>query len=130
MFWLTTRQLKNGSLNARKKAAKELWREANPRALEPLTIALASDPNAEIRQLAASALGRLHVPGRIDPLVQALKDKDAEVIKSALLALRRAREDRIIDSLVPLLQHPDFGVRTHAGQTIDTIRWVPADKSQ
>jgi hypothetical protein len=36
MFWLTTQQLKSGSLNSRKKAAKKLWREPNPRALEAL----------------------------------------------------------------------------------------------
>src|SRR3954462_2843886 len=100
MFWLTTRQLKSGSLNNRKKAAKELWREPNPRALEALAAALRSDTDVEVRQLSASALGRLQVPGRIDPLLQALRDRDPEVIKTALHALRRAKDDRIIHSLV------------------------------
>jgi HEAT repeat protein len=130
MFWLTTRQLKSGSLNSRKKAARELWREPNPRALDALATSVLNDPDVEVRQLAASALGRLSTPGRIDPLLKALNDGDCAVIKSALLSLRRAKDDRIISSLVPLLQHPDFGVRTHAAQTIDTIRWVPADRSQ
>src|SRR5215469_10920831 len=96
MFWLTTRQLKSGSLNSRKKAAKELWREANPRALEALSTAVLSDPDVEVRQIAASALGRLPVPERVEPLMKALHDKESEVIKSALLALRRAADERVV----------------------------------
>src|SRR5437899_1635317 len=130
MFWLTTRQLKSGSLTGRKKAAKELWREPNPRALEALATAVLKDPDIEVRQIVASALGRLSVPGRVEPLLQALNDNQPAVIRSALLALRRVKDDRLIHALVPLLQHPDFGVRTGAAQTIDTIRWVPADRSQ
>jgi HEAT repeat protein len=130
MFWLTTQQLKSGSLNSRKKAAKKLWREPNPRALEALAAALLNDPGVEIRQIAASALGRLQVPGRLDPLLQALGDKSSDVIKSVLLALRSVKDERVIHSLVPLLQHLDFGVRTSVAQAIDTIRWVPADRSQ
>jgi HEAT repeat protein len=129
MFWLTTRQLKSGSPNARKKAAKELWREANPRSLDVLATAVLSDPDMEVRQIAASALGRLPVPGRVEPLMKALHDKESEVIKSALLALRRAADERVIHEMVPLLQHQDFAVRTSAAQAIDTIRWAPTDRS-
>jgi HEAT repeat protein len=130
MFWLTTRLLKSGSLSSRKNAARELWRERNPRALEALSAAALNDPDVEVRQICTSALGRLPVPGRLDPIMQVLRDKDSDVIKSALLALRGAKDERVIHSLVPLLQHLDFGVRSNAAQTIDTIRWVPGDKSQ
>ena len=74
MLWLTAHQLKSGSTKARQKAAKELWREANPRALEYLAKALLTDPDSEVRQVAASALGRLQEPARLEPLLKALQD--------------------------------------------------------
>src|SRR5215813_7800449 len=114
MFWLTMRKLRSGSAGARKKAAQELWREADPRALEGLTHAALSDPDADVRQVATSAIGRLRVPERLDPLLQALKDREPEVVRSAVLALRGANDDRIIHRLVPLLRHLDFRVRTSA----------------
>src|SRR5215471_8741091 len=128
MFWLTTRQLKSGNAKARMKAAKELWREANPRALEVLAEAVLNDPDAEIRQVAASALGRLQVPGRVEPLLKALQDPDSEVVRSALLALRRVANEGVVNHMVPLLQHRDFGVRSSAAQAIDTLRWAPSDR--
>src|SRR5215831_3076972 len=130
MFWLTMRQLKSGPLKVRMKAAKDLWREPNPRALSGLAEALLSDPDAEIRQVAASAIGRLQVPERIEPLIKALEDDDPEVIRSALLALRRVTNDKLINHLVPLLRHKNFGVRSTAAQTIDTLRWAPSDREQ
>jgi HEAT repeat protein len=130
MFWLTVRQLKSGSTRARQKAAKELWREANPRALNSLAAAVLGDPDAEVRQIAASALGRLQAPGRLEPLVKAMHDKEPEVVRSAMLALRRVGDECVIRELVPLLRHHDFGVRSTAAQTIDTIRWSPAEREQ
>ena len=130
MFWLTLRNLKSGTLNSRKKAARELWREADSRALNGLAAAALTDPDAEVRQIATSALGRLQVPERIDPLMKVLKDREPEVIRSAVLGLRRVNDERVIGWLVPLLRHQDFNVRTAAAQTIDTIRWVPTDREQ
>src|SRR3954454_17724758 len=43
MLWLTTQRLKSGSPDTRKKAAKDLWREPNSRALAPLTEAALTD---------------------------------------------------------------------------------------
>jgi HEAT repeat protein len=129
MFWLTLRQLKTGKPEARKKAAKDLWREANSRSLEALAAAVQHDSDAEVRQIAASALGRLQAPGRIEPLMNALLDKEPEVLKSALIALRRVGDERVLQRVVTLLQHNDFAVRTAAAQTIDTVRWAPADRA-
>src|SRR5262249_26228161 len=128
MLWLTTHQLKNGSAIKRKKAAKELWREPNPRNIGILTTAALSDPDAEGRQIAASALGRMQSPARVEPLLKILLDKDPDVIRSATLALRRVNDDRVLDAMIPLLRHHDFIVRTSAAQTIDTLRWAPQEK--
>jgi HEAT repeat protein len=130
MNWLTMRRLKSGNARARKKAAQDLWREANPRALPGLADAALTDPDAEVRQIAASALGRLKVPERLDPLMKALRDREPDVVRSAVLGLRKENNERVINGLVPLLRHQDFGVRTSAAQTIDTIRWAPSDREQ
>lgn len=130
MLWLTTHQLKNGSAKARIKAVKELWREPNPRAVGVLASAVVSDPDAEVRQIAASALGRVQSADRIEPLLKALLDREAEVIRSAVLGLRRVNDERVLDALIPLLKHSDFSVRTSAAQAIDTLRWAPQDKNQ
>jgi len=130
MLWLTMRQLKSGTTGSRKKAAKALWREANPRTLNALTRAVLSDPDPEVRQIAASALGRVQVPGRVEPLLKALEDKEPDVVRSAVLGLRRVNDEKVILRLVPLLKHRDFSVRTSAAQAIDTIRWAPSEREQ
>jgi HEAT repeat protein len=130
MHWLTMRQLKSGTAKSRLKAAKELWREPNPRSLNGLAEALLTDPDSEVRQIAASALGRIHGPERVEPLLKGLQDKDPEVLKSVLLALRRSPDEKVIHFLVPLLRHQDFGVRSSAAQAIDTLRWAPSDREQ
>ena len=130
MLWITTRQLRSGSVNTRKKAARVLWREPRPDAVGVLASAVLTDPDAEVRQIAASALGRLQAPSRLEPLLKALQDKEPDVVRSAVLALRRANEEKVLDGLVPLLRHTDFTVRTSAAQAIDTLRWAPSDREQ
>ena len=130
MLWLTMRQLKSGNAKARKKAAHELWREPTPRALGVLADAALTDPDSEVRQVATSALGRLQVPERLDPLVRALHDRDPEVVKTAIFSLRRTKDEKVILGLIPMLRHPNFTVRTSAAQTIDTVRWTPGTKDE
>jgi HEAT repeat protein len=130
MLWLTMRQLSNGSLKARKKAARELWREPDSKAVSVLATALLSDPDMEVRQVAASALGRLQVPARLDPLVKALQDKEPDVVCAAMTALRRVSDEQVVEGVVRLLRHQNFSVRTGAAQTIDCIRWAPRDREQ
>jgi HEAT repeat protein len=130
MLWLTMRQLASRSSSTRIKAAKELWREPRSAAVGALAKVAAADPDAAVRQVCVSALGRLQDPSRIEPLLKALHDKDPEVVRSATLGLRRVNDDRVIDKLVGLLKHHDFGVRTSATQAIDTIRWAPKEREQ
>ena len=130
MLWLTLRQLKSGTAGARRRAAKELWRDPNPRGLTALAEAVLMDEDPEVRQIAASALGRSHDPARYEPLLKALHDTNPDVIRSAMLGLRRSGDERVIPALIPLLEHRDFTVRATAGQTIDTIRWVPKERNE
>src|SRR5215472_9729981 len=108
MLWLTMRQLKSGSAKARMKAARQLWHEPNADAVPGLSEALLSDPDAEVRHVVASALGRIQSPSRVEPLLKALQDKDPTVVKSAMLGLRRVNDDRVVERLIPLLKHQDF----------------------
>ncbi len=130
MYWLTIRRLKGGSAEGRKKAAHELWREPTPSALKALSEVMLTDADAGVRKMAAAALGRVPDDGRYEPLIRALRDSDPEVIKSAMVGLRRGTDERVIRSLVPMLRHRDFTVRITAAQTIDTIRWTPANKDE
>ena len=130
MQWLTIRQLKSGTAGARRKAAKELWRDPTPQGLSALATAVLSDEDSEVRQIAASALSRSRDPSRYEPLLKALRDRHPDVIRSAMLGLRRASDERVIPALVPLLSHQDFSVRAGAGQTIDTIPWIPKERDE
>ena len=130
MLWLTLRQLKSGTAGARRKAAKELWHDPHPRGLSALAAAVLTDEDVEVRQIAASALGRSLDPCRFETLLKALNDRHPDVIRSAMLGLRRSTDERVIPALVPLLEHRDFSVRATAGQTIDTIPWVPKERNE
>src|SRR4051794_11017816 len=119
MLWLSRQILKSGSVKAREKAARQLWHQPDPRALSGLASAALTDPATTVRQVATSALGRLQIPERLEPLMQVLEDREPDVVQSALVSLKGVKDDRVIPRLLPLLRHKDFGVRTGAGQTID-----------
>jgi HEAT repeat protein len=95
-----------------------------------LADAVLTDTDPEVRRVCASAIGRSQDPGRLDALLKTLHDKDSDVLRSAMLGLRRATDERVIPGLLPLLRHQDFIVRTTAAQTIDTIPWVPKDREE
>jgi len=89
-----------------------------------------SDSDAEVRQICASALGRSPDPARYDALLRALKDSNADVVRSAMLGLRRSTDQRVLPALVVLLRHQDYVVRATAAQTIDTVPWIPARREE
>ena len=130
MLWLTLKQLKARSVDARRKAARELWREPVQGSWAALATAALNDSDPEVRQICVSALGRSQDPARIEALLKVLQDKNPDVIRSAMLALRRAGDERVLPMLVPLLHHEDFHVRSGAAQTIDTIAWVPKTRDE
>jgi HEAT repeat protein len=130
MLWLKIRQLKSGTLASRRKTALDLWRDPDPRAMRALSFVVSRDPDIEVRQTAAAALGRLQDPARYEPLIKALLDKEPEVVRAALTGLRRATEEQVIQAVVSLLRHSNYAVRLAAAQTIDTLRWTPGNTEQ
>jgi HEAT repeat protein len=130
MLWLTIRQLKSGSVASRRNAARDLWKEPQTAACTALATALETDSDTEVRRICASTIGRSADPARHDHLIRALADKSPEVLRAAMLGLRRANEERVIQALVPRLRHEDFSVRNAAAQTIDTIPWIPKHRDE
>ncbi len=130
MLWVTLRQLKSGSAATRRRAAQELSHDPNRRALNALAAATLNDPDAEVRRIAAAALGRSDHPARYESLLKALGDKDPEVIQAAMVGLKRVADERVINALVRLLRHQNFNVRVGAAQAIDTVRWTPKDREE
>src|ERR1019366_10303096 len=63
---------------------------------------------------------------RIEPLIKALPDRDADVQKAAILALKRTSDERVPAALVPLLRHANAGVRGCAAQVLEFIGWRPS----
>ncbi|HSU53160.1 MAG TPA: HEAT repeat domain-containing protein [Candidatus Dormibacteraeota bacterium] len=117
---------------SRRKAAQELAREPN-RTRETwtaLVTALQADIDPEVRRTCASAVGRSANPDRLPPLLNALRDRNSEVLRAAMPGLRRSTDERVIPSLVPLLHNDDYNVRMAAAQTIDTIPWIPKERDE
>jgi HEAT repeat protein len=125
MLWLTQRQLKSKNVAARRKAVERLCVAPHPRALGALGRAL-DDEDAEVRRLAATALGRLEDESRVAPLLTVLHDRDADVLKAAMMSLKRTKDERVPAALHPLLRHANAGVRGCAAQVLESIGWRPA----
>jgi HEAT repeat protein len=127
MLWLIERQLKSKKTTSRRKAVERLCDAPHPRALAALCQAL-NDEDAEVRRLAATALGKLEAEERIEPLIAAVRDRDADVQKAAILSLKRASDERVSNALVPLLRHANAGVRGCAAQVLEFIGWRPGKR--
>ncbi|MGZ4963956.1 MAG: HEAT repeat domain-containing protein [Limisphaerales bacterium] len=127
MLWLIRRKLKSINVETRRSAAEQLCLSRDCRALEPLKDALC-DPDALVRQFAATAMGRLDDDRIVEPLLKALHDSDAEVIRNAISSLKRSSDKKLVAPMVPLLRHADAGVRGSAVQALDRIGWSPGNK--
>jgi HEAT repeat protein len=125
MLWLLQRQLKSKNTASRVRAVERLCDAPQPRALALLREAL-NDEDADVRRLAATALGKLEIEERIGPLLTAVRDRDADVQKAAILALKRTSDERVSPALLPLLRHANAGVRACAAQVLEFLGWRPS----
>jgi HEAT repeat protein len=125
MLWLTHRQLKSKNVSSRRRAVERLCDMPNPQALGALSGVL-GDEDAEVRRLAATALGKLEGEERIEPLLRALHDRDSDVVKAAIVSLKRTSDERVPAALLPLLRHQNAGVRGCAAQVLELIGWRPS----
>jgi HEAT repeat protein len=90
--------LKDNSSYVRTLYVEALWRTDDPRAVEPLILAL-KDNDSSVRHLAGQALADIGKPA-VEALVLALKDNDSNVRYSVVEALAGIGDNRAVEPLI------------------------------
>lgn len=101
----------------RKYAIAALGKIRDERVLDPLMLQLRND---EFKDDAINALVELGRPS-VDKLIAALRDKDENVRKSAVLALGRIKSGEAIDPLIEMLGDQDWFTRLTAAAALESI---------
>jgi len=100
-------------------AAKALGEIKNPKAVEPLIVAL-KDENPGVREEAAKALVQIGVPA-VNVLIDALKDGDADVRERATWALGAIKDSIAVKPLIALLKDKNPRVQEQAVKALIEI---------
>jgi len=101
----------------RKYAILSLGKIRDERVLDPLMLQLRND---EFKDDAITALVDLGEPS-VSRLIAALRDKDEQVRKSAVLALGRIKNDQAIAPLIEMLEDKDWFTRLTAAAALESI---------
>jgi len=101
----------------RKYAIAALGKIRDERVLDPLMLQLRND---EFKDDAINALVELGGPA-VEKLIAALRDKDENVRKSAVLALGRIKNGEAIDPLIEMLGDQDWFTRLTAAAALESI---------
>lgn len=101
----------------RKYAIRALGKIKDERVLDPLIAQLRKD---EFLEDATDALVDLGEPA-VEKLVAAMKDRDENVRKQAVIALGRIKNDKALDPLIEMLQDKDWYVRLTAAAALEKI---------
>jgi HEAT repeat protein len=109
------RQLRDWDI--RRAAIRALGKVRDERVLEPLIGQLRSD---EFLEEAKEALVELGEPA-VERLVEALRDKDENVRKQAVIVLGRIKATSAIDPLIEMLKDKDWFVRLTAAAALEQI---------
>ncbi len=100
----------------------------DPDALVPLLVELLNDPNPDVRQTAAMALGKIARPQAALVLVEKLRDPDPVVRRDSAWALGNLGDEvkgQVGIALVEKLGDPSDEVKTAAAQALGKIRATP-----
>jgi HEAT repeat protein len=84
-------------------------------------IAALRDPDADVRERAAYALGQIGDARAVEPLIAALRDPEAEVRWRAAYALRQISDAHAVEPLIAALRDPDWHVRERAAGALEQI---------
>ncbi|MGH7147338.1 MAG: HEAT repeat domain-containing protein [Nitrospiraceae bacterium] len=103
--------------DVRKYAIAALGKIRDERVLDPLMLQLRND---EFKDDAVNALVELGRP-TLSRLIKALKDKDENVRKQAVLALGRIKDGEAIDPLIDMLADSDWFTRLTAAAALEAI---------
>lgn len=100
----------------------------DPDVLIPRLVELLKDPNPDVRQTAALALGKIARPQAAQALVETLRDPDPVVRRDSAWALGNLGDevmDQVGMALVERLGDPSDEVKTAAAQALGEIRATP-----
>ncbi len=103
--------------DVRKYAIRALGKIRDERVLNPLIAQLRND---EFNEDATEALVELGKPA-VAKLVVALKDKDENTRKQAVIALGRIKDPDALDSLIEMLQDSDWFIRLTAAAALEKV---------
>jgi len=89
-----------------------------------------TDEDEEVRRFAITALGKIEDDRRIEPLVNALRDRSPGVLMAALTGVKNSTDERIIPAMIPLMRHMDPGVRGYAASLLYARGWRPEERDE
>ncbi len=112
-------ELKDDRRDVRSRAAYELGKHPDPRALTPLIEALA-DNDKFVRSWAAGALGKAGEPA-VAPLLEVLEGPDATVGYYAALALGQLGDVRAVPALANAIREGDWDIRPSAASALANL---------
>jgi len=116
--------------------ASEALGRVGEAAIDPLIHALMTEgflvnEGFDFRWRAAEALGNTRHAKAVEPLIQALTDRDEEVRKHTVKALGRIRDAKAIQPLVQAMRDESCSVRSEAAEALDELSWKPkSDEEQ
>jgi len=84
-------------------------------------ISALKDKNSNVREKAASALGKIGDERAVEPLIQALKDEDSDVRGRAADALGNIGDGRAVEPLIHALKDEHGNVRNNAADALGNI---------
>jgi HEAT repeat protein len=116
--------LNDSELGVRMEAASALGRIGDKRAVEPL-LGLLADPNWTVTNAGSDALVQIG-KAAVEPLLQALKGKNAAIRRDAASVLGRIRDRSAVDPLLAALKDAEPSVRRSAASALGEIGDVRA----
>ena len=119
---LLTAMQGDSDLNVREHAATALGMTGDSHAFQPLLETLQGNRNVRIRAHAVYGLGFLQDERVLPILLDALRDKSADVRAHAAMALGETRDSRALEALSAALNDPSGDVRRHAAESIEKIQ--------
>jgi len=108
--------LRNTDSDVRDRATRALGALKDPRAVEPLIMALKDDPDSDVRKSAAAALGAAKDPRAVEPLIVALKAPDALRIRDSGVGMREFKDP------ASLPKDADWKVRKNAAEALGALK--------
>ncbi len=113
--------LENTDAGKREDAIIALGESKDKRALETIAKALANDPSEDVRLSAIDAMLEIGDKGIVDPLSNALKDRDPWVRESAVEALGEVGGEAAIEFIKSALNDEDGSVRELAQEILEEL---------